>query len=283
MAALNDTVAQAASRGFSGGRQQIINGQSYAQYSPQWYDAMRANEVQKGTTLGQTTKAAYDAMGSPADTSSSSSSGSLAGLGGAAGLPPRIGSGGSGTGGGLPGYETFDSGGGGSPSPVPQISMPDRTAAESAAFGKAKDQIGQETAGALSGLRSVMASRGLLGGQGEYVGTQNVFTKGQGELGDTSRAQAEQSLADQMDIEKTNQGAALTGRGQDISAATSRRGQNMDYTLGGRGQDITQRGQDIQYAESQAQLEYTKNLQQAAQRQQILSGIMGAINGSTLY
>ena len=57
----------------------------------------------------------------------------------------------------------------------------------------------------------------------------------------------------------------------------------MDYTLGGRGQDITQRGQDIQYAESQAQLKLTKSLQEAAQRQQILQGIMGAINGSTLY
>ncbi len=102
---------------------------------------------------------------------------------------------------------------------------------------------------------------------------------GQGELGDTIRQQAVTHLNNEMDIDKANLGANVAGRGQDIQ----RRGQNMDYASTHRGQDITQRGQDIQYAESQAQLQYTKSLQQAAQRQQILQGIMGAINGQTLY
>src|SRR5207344_1391457 len=96
----NDAVSLAAQRATNGGRNQIINGQQYSQYSPQWYDAMRQDQIQKGTSLGQVTKAAYDAMGNPADTSKSSSDGSLAGIAG--NLPPHVG---GGSGGGLPGYE----------------------------------------------------------------------------------------------------------------------------------------------------------------------------------
>jgi hypothetical protein len=250
------------------GRAQIINGKTYSMYSPEWYDAQRASTVQAGTTLGKTTKAAYDAMGNPADTLSSSGGGSLSGLGSAAGLPPRVGA----AGGSSSSYPAGSPSAPGGSSDIPQISLPDQSAAESATFGKAKDQVGQETAGALTGLRSALAARGMLGGQGEYRGTQGVVTKGQGELGDVSRQQAVTHLGNEMDIEKANQQAALTGRGQ-----------NIDFSLGTRGQDVTQRGQDIQYAESQAQLALTKSLQEAAQRQQILQGIMGAISGPTLY
>ncbi len=155
---------------------------------------------------------------------------------------------------------------------IPQISQPNQDASEAAVFGKAKDQVGQETSGALSGLRSAMASRGMLGGQGEYRGTQAVFNQGQQELGDTSRQQAVTHLGNEMDINKANLGANLTGREQ-----------NMSFDTAHRGQDISQRGQDIQYAEAQAQLAQTKSLQEAAQRQAILSGIMGAMNGPSLY
>lgn len=279
------------------GNKQIIGGELYDQYTPQWYEAMDQDKIRRakatGTAIGAGTKAGYDAMGNPADTSSSSGSGALGGLGFAAGrgLPPRIGAGGGG--GGLPGYETFDTGGGGGSSaaaPRAQIDVAKQSAANAATFGRAKDQVGQTGAGALTGLRSALASRGMLGGQGEYRGTSAVANRGQGELGEVSRSMAEHDADTSNQFALANLGADVTQRGQDLSTGTARRGQNMDYTLGGRGQDITQRGQDItqrgqdiQFAESEAQLKMTKSLQEAADRQKILQGIMGAINGSTLY
>lgn len=267
------SVDLAAQRATNGGRTQIINGQQYSMYSPQWYEAMDADKIRRagvaGTAAGTAGKAALTALG---DVAGSTSTTMAAGSGGSNGLPPRIG-GGS----GAPGYETFN--GGGADAPIPQISKPDQSAAESAVFGKAKDQVGQESAGALAGLRSALAATGRLGGQGEYRGVSGIVQKGQQQLGDVTRQQAVTHLSNEMDIDKANQAAALTGRGQDIT----KRGQNMDYTLGGRGQDIQQRGQDIQYEESQAQLNLTKSLQEAARRQSILQGIMGAINGPTLY
>lgn len=264
------------------GNTQNIAGKQYQMYSPEWLAAMRTNETDKavagGTALGSGTKAAYDAMGNPADTSHSSASGSGSGsLGGiSANLPPHI---------GAPQAlsESFGPVGGGGGSPIPQISKPDQSASEAAVFGAAKDKVGQTTASALTGLRSALGGRGMLGSGAEYRGTAGTINKGQGELGDVARQQAVTHLGNELDIDKANLGASVTGRGQDMSTATARRGQDMDYTLGGRGQDITQRGQDIQYEESKATLAQTKSLQEAAQRQQILAGIMGAMNGSTLY
>ena len=263
---------------------QIIGGKTYTPYTPEWYAAQKANEISTagtaGTAIGTGAKNALDALGNI--TGSSSSSDATLGGGADSGIP-RIGGAG---GGGLPGYGTFDGGGGGGGAPTAphaQIDQGKADAADAAIFGKAKDQVGQTSAGALSGLRSAMASRGMLGGQGEYRGTTSVANAGQQQLGDVTRQNAITDAGNQLDISKANLGADVTQRGQDISSSDTRRGQNMDYTLGGRGQDITQRGQDIQYKESQAQLALTKSLQEAAQRQSILQGIAGSISGPTLY
>jgi hypothetical protein len=237
-----------------------------------------------GTVLGTAAANAYKAMGSPADTSggSGSLSGSLGGINAA--LPPRIGAagdpstmfsegGGAGGGGsfGSTATQTINGGQNGSGGPT-QISLPDQSAAESAAFGAAKDQTGQETSGALTGLQSALAGRGMLGSGAEIGGTAAVINKGQGELGAASREQATNHLANQLDIEKANQGAAV-----------STRGQNMGYSATTRGQDVTQRGQDIQAQEAQAQLALTQSLQQAAQRQQILQSILNNTGQPGLY
>ena len=251
----------------NGGRPQIIRGQTYSQYSPQWYEAMDQNRVDKGTNLGKTTKAAYDAMGNPADTSSSSGSGSLAGIGATI---PRVGDSGGGDGGD---WTRFDSpGGGGNAGHIGPIDM---TAANAAAFGRAKDQVGQTTSGALTGLRSVLASRGMLGSGAESRGTVSAITKGMGELGDVSRANAINDVNVNLDVAKTNQASDIAQRGQDIT----KRGQNMDYSSTHRGQDITQRGQDISAENARMQMQYTKSLQEAAQRQQILQGILSTVGG----
>jgi hypothetical protein len=232
---------------------------------------MRQSQIQKGATLGATTKAAYDAMGNPADTSSSSGSGS-GGTGAIANAIPRIGD------------QTIESGGGnpsqfGTPGSVGHISAPDMAAANSAGFARAKDQVGQETSGALTGLRSALASRGMLGSGAESRGTVSAITKGQGQLGEVSRTQAENEANQNLDIAKTNYSGDISQRGQDVSM----RGQNMDFSSTHRGQDITQRGQDIQQQEANASLQMTKSLQEAARRQEILNGIIHATSGMTLY
>jgi len=261
------------------GNTQIINGQEYTMYSPQWYDAMRNYQATKagaaGTAVGTGIKSALTALGDISGLTGGLSSSSSTGVA-PSGSIPRIG---GPTGSPSGGFSAPSSGSSGSVGAIPQISMPNMSAAESAAFGKAKEQVGQEASSALTGLRSALAGRNMLGSGAEARGTLGVVTKGQGELGDVSRAQAENELATNLDVAKTNLGASLTGRGQDIT----QRGQNIDYTMGTRGQDITQRGQDIQQQEANAQLQLTQSLQQAAMRQQILNGIAGAINGSTLY
>jgi hypothetical protein len=272
-----------------GGRDQIINGQHYEQYSPQWYEAMRQDKIRNaqttGTAAGSGAKSALDALGGlvGADTGGTGGTPTGTGASGAAGapmpgLPPHIGGGGD-----LPSYGSFDSGGSTAMAPHAQLDQATVDAANSAAFGRAKDQVGETTTGALSGLRSALASRGMLGSGGEYRGTAAIATKGQQQLGDVARERAIHDSDQSADVAKANLGADVTQRGQDISSSVSKRGQNMDYTLGGRGQDITQRGQDIQAQEAAASLAMTKSLADAAQRQKILDGIMGAITQPGLY
>jgi hypothetical protein len=263
------------------GRKQIIRGQEYTQYSPQWYDAMDQNKIHNaqttGTAAGSGAKSALDALGGlvgGGDASASASAGA-----GATAVPARIGGGAP-----MPSFESFD-GGGGSAAAAPhaQLDQAKMDAMEAATFGRAKDKVGQTTTGALAGLRSALAGRGMLGGGGEYRGTAAVAQRGQGELGDTVREQAIHSADMNLDLEKTNLGADVAQRGQDLSTSTARRGQNMDYASGYRGQDIQQRGQDIQAQEAAATLAQTKSLAEAARRQSILEGLMSATNKPGLY
>jgi hypothetical protein len=259
-----------------GGGQQIIGGKQYTQYTPQWYDAMDQDKIHRatvaGTAAGSGGKAALTALGGLIGQGGSASGATLGG--GSSPTLPRIG-GDSGGGGGD--FTQFD-GGGGTPG-VGHIAPIDMTAADAAAFGAAKDKVGQTTSGALTGLRSALAGRGMLGSGAEYRGTQGIVTKGQGELGDTARTQAVNDTAMAADIAKANQASDVTQRGQDVT----KRGQNMDYSLGYRAGDITQRGQDINQQTANAQMQMTKSLQEAADRQKILQGIMGVLQGGAAY
>jgi hypothetical protein len=176
------------------------------------------------------------------------------------------------------------------PPPNQTLAPPDTSAATAASFAKAKDQVGQESRSALTGLKGAMAGRGILGSGVEGRGIAGVINKGQGELGDVSREQAitGANLA-QKNAELAYQGS-ITQRGQDI-------GQNEAAYSGGiaqRGQDIgaatTQRGQDISLRESEAnrqsefQLEQQRlAAQQASQRQNALMGLLGNMNFNFSY
>lgn len=124
---------------------------------------------------------------------------------------------------------------------VPQIQAPDSSAATAAAFARAKDQVGLQTRGALTGLAGAMAGRGTVGSGVEGRGQQGIVTAGQGQLGDVSRGQAitATDLA-QKNAEIGYQGN-ITQRQQDMTAAQMANAQALEA----RNQDIAQRGQDI--------------------------------------
>jgi hypothetical protein len=155
--------------------------------------------------------------------------------------------------------------GGGMPSipNIPAIQMPDTSAAQAAAFARAKDQAGQTARGALTGLQSSMAGRGMLGSGLEGRGTAQVVNQGQQELGNVTREHAIQN------------------------ASNAQKAAELAYQGG-----ITQRGQDINMAQSQAEMALKKwqieqemrmkeaQMQQSASQSQSqsLSGLLGALN-----
>lgn len=191
-----------------GGGTQIIGGKLYNQYSPEWYAAMRQNEADvqgaAGTAAGTFTKN-YLGTASPA----------------LSGIQSLFGGSGSGSGvsGGAGGVAT---GGGASPvaggPDVAPLEVPDMTAANTAAYAKAKDQVGASSRAALTSLRDELGATGALGGGAEVEGTKQAVMDAAGELGDVSRGQAESQANLAADTAKTNYLGRLTMRGQDIQA-----------------------------------------------------------------
>lgn len=252
------------------GGTQIIGGKSYNMYTPEWYAAQDANKVHQGDVAGQAagtaagaaskaqwqtkypgiqTPGPYDYQNVMSGLSSALSSGSSFGGGGNFSQSPiaQVGS-----------YSAQ-----GGSTPTAHITAPDTTAAENAAFARAKDQVGLTTRGALSGLAGAMAGRGIVGSGVEGRGQRGTVNQGQQQLGDVSRQQAitHADLA-QKNAESEYSGA-ITQRGQDISANEAMNGLNLTA----RGQDITQRGQDIglQQANNQLALERQKMAMQQLQ------------------
>jgi hypothetical protein len=191
------------------------------------------------------------------------------GGGGGTGLPPRIGSGG---GGGVPsgggGYSGGTSVGGVGSGGSGMVAPVDTRAAESAAFGRAKDTVGQTSQGALSGLRSALGGRGMLGSGAEFKTTANVFNKGQQQLGDVSRGQAIKSADLAQTNALANQQSELTQRSQGLTQ---------------RGQDISQRGQDIDAQTSANNLAAQIAQANAQARQSTLNGLLSALSKGGSY
>lgn len=317
----------------SGGQAQIINGQQYSQYSPQWYAAMDAEKIRsagvsgtaQGTGQGAEATTYLDALkktglglldSGGGSTSSSTGGGtgtttgspytppatiappSIGGMGSpggpTAGLtaafdgpgyssmgPNGIGQGGSG-----PGINAPPGGPGGG-SMIPGITPVDTSAAQAAAFAHAKDQVGQIGQGSLTGLRSALGSRGMLGGGAESRATASVANRGMGELGDVSRQQAidksgldERTATTNYTGQISQRGQNITSRGQDLSADASRR--QIDASLAATGYTgaITQRGQDILAAQAQADRTFQQQQAATAQRNAMLQGLLGALGGS---
>ena len=146
---------------------------------------------------------------------------------------------------------------------VSDMPVPDTTAANAAAFAQAKDSVGEQMRGALTGLSGAMAGRGLAGSGFEGAGQSQVIQQGQGQLGDVSRQQAVTNADLAQKTAEENQAADVTQRGQTI-------GENE----AAQNSLVSQRGQTMQARQAAADL--------ALKRQQAEMGMFEAMRG-TLY
>lgn len=228
-------------------------------------------------------------------TSSSSSSGSGTGTGagaGAGGSFPTVSYPGGGS---QPNPGTYGSGGGSvgaypSAGAYPSIAPVDTTGAENAAFNRAKDKVGQVSQGALSGLRSSLGGRGLLGSGAESRGTQGVINAGQAELGDVIRQNAITSAENAQQNAIANYQGQIGMRGQDIGANTTMRGQDIGERETQYQGGITQRGQDVQASAEanrtallQNQLAWQKQQAQQSLALEALKGIVPGLTSTLQY
>lgn len=299
-----------------GQQQQIINGQSYAMYTPAWYDAQHAEAQRRAKAMGQaagnTTKTANDTAGLPplgapltsgVDSSytapPSVTPPSLTGLTAAAagnsaipGVSMPMGGANPPTSGGSSSTSSPTIGGSGTAasdsSAYAHLAPVDTTAAETASFNKAKDTVGQTTAGSLTGLRSALASRGMLGSGLEERGTTAAITAGAGQLGDVSRQQAVTRADEAQKNAQANFEGDITQRGQDFSSADTRRGQDFQkeeagntlagsLALGTYNGQIAQRGQDITAKSEQQRIAMEQAQLAAQQRSTSLAGLSAAL------
>lgn len=101
-------------------------------------------------------------------------------------------------------------------------SQADRTAAEAAAYGRAKDQIGLNAAAGMRAMQGLMASRGISGSGIEAALSGGVVGSAVGQLGEVSRDQAITGLKRDWDVEDRDWAGNIQQRGQDISGLSSK-------------------------------------------------------------
>lgn len=100
----------------------------------------------------------------------------------------------------------------------------DDTGARAAAFARAKEQAGHTAQSALTGLRSAMEDRGMMGSSVEAAGVGAAINGASGAVNDFTREQL----------------------GKDLTRADQLADRNYQGNLTQRSQDIAQRGQDLQ-------------------------------------
>lgn len=276
------TPTQSSIDSIGGMQTQIINGVPYKMYTPQWYAAMDAQKVHEAEIAGKaagtaggtalTTLQQYQPNALNPNTASSSSSSSSSTTGG--GYPATVSMGG---GSGTFGTGVFNPGGTGAAANLPppvSFAAPDVSAAESAAFGRAKDTVGQTTQGALTALRSALGGRGMLGSGGEFRGTSNIITGGQQQLGEAARDQAMK----RADLAEKQAELGYTGgisqRGQDLSAKAAADALAAQLAEAQYSGQITQRGQDISAQIAKAQ----QGLSQQSMQQSMIDRILQSLS-----
>lgn len=91
----------------------------------------------------------------------------------------------------------------------------DEEAARAAAFGRAKDQTGLITRGAVDSLRSLYAGTGNVGAQRQ--GLENIVAGGAGALNEFTRDQLMSDLEREAEVSDLTYQGNITQRGQDIN------------------------------------------------------------------
>lgn len=213
------------------------------------------NAQNAGTAAGTAQKAAYEAkypgyQTPPPPTAGGSGGSSMAALQGLSSFQPSAQP--------MPQAPTANSfptssAQGTTPPPLAHLAAPDSSGAQANEFARAKDQVGLQTRGAITGLAGAMAGRGTVGSGVEGRGQQQIVGQGQQQLGEVSRDQAitGANLA-QKDAEAEYQGS-IAQRGQDISRESTINSQMLEA----RGQDInnlnTARGQQLSSQDAASQ------------------------------
>lgn len=261
------------------GNTQLIGGVEYVIGTPAWTAARDAEALRQakvggtvaGTQTGTALKTANDTAGlPPLDVSQSSSSGSSGGLDfktpgsvqspSLAGLSAAAG-------------QAMSANGGAKPTLAPV----NTDAAQAATFNRAKDQEGLTATGALTGLRSALGGRNMLGGGTEARATADVVNASAGRLGDVSRQSAITKAGLDNANATTNFQGAITERGQDYQREESANSLAGDLATAGYQGQIQQRGQDIQ-AQSAANAMKMEQAQLASQqRMSALDGLTAAL------
>lgn len=274
------------------GNTQIINGQPYTMYTPQWYAAMSADKVRTAGvegTAGGTSEANYLSALSPSlqglyrslGMSTSDGSGSFGSS--STSSPATVGY--SGTSSTAPPAALSYGGFGGdqvssaglksdaiSTTPTATIGPLDLSKSDTAAFATAKDQAAGTASASMTGLQQALAGRGM-GGAG-YEAGQIGGTLGReaNTIGAAGRAQAVTDANLTAEGNLANLSAGVAQRGQDIGAKQSdaaralaaaeaaytggiaQRGQDIGGAEAAAGFNVSQRGQDIGANESADQL-----------------------------
>jgi multimeric flavodoxin WrbA len=138
-------------------------------------------------------------------------------------LMDQFGGGAGGVGGGATGVGGVGgvgggTGGGGNPA-IPPIAAPDMTQANAAVFSKAKDRAGALARASLNSLNGELGANGggsMIGSGAQVQGTRDVIEKGAGMLEDTNNQMAMSDAALKADFAKLGYQGSITQRGQDI-------------------------------------------------------------------
>lgn len=130
---------------------------------------------------------------------------------------------------------------------VARIAAPDMTSSNAATFGAAKDRAGQMARASLDALNGELGSQGMLGSGAQVQGTKDIIMDAGQFTSDVNRQNAVNDAQMKGDFAK----------------------------LGYQG-DITQRGQDIQHEEANAQLALAQQDRQMKMLQVMLQALGGA-------
>ena len=157
---------------------------------------------------------------------------------------------------------------------VPQVQPVDTTAANSAAFGQAKQQVGDTTSGALASLRSVLAGRGMLGSGAESRGTTNIIAGGQEQLGNVSATQAQTNAQLAQQSALANQQTQLQQAQQSVQAQEAANALAAQQAAAAYQGQISQRATGITAETAQEQMLNEQILQQNTLRANALNGLL---------